>query len=99
MDLKKLRNVYVPVQLFNRKTSAMLDTGCDSSIIWARLLPPGVHVEPTLNTLRAANGNSIPVEGVAKVTFCIGTQEFTNHDPCCGHEGCSGDDPRDRLSH
>jgi len=75
-NLKKLRDVYVPVQLFNRKTSALLDTGCNSTIIGARLLPPGVHVEPTLHTLQAANGSLIPVEGIAKVTFRIGTQEF-----------------------
>ena len=32
MNLKELRDVYVPVQLFNnRKTSALLDTGCDTS--------------------------------------------------------------------
>ena len=79
MNLKELRDVYVPVQIFNHKTSALLDTGCDSSIIGARLLPPGVHVEPTLHTLRAANGTAIPVEGVAKVTLRIGTQEFTIH--------------------
>ena len=79
MDLKELRDVYVPVQLINRKTSALLDRGCNSSIIGARLLPPGIHVEPTLHALQTANGSAIPVEVVTKVTFCIGTQEFTIH--------------------
>jgi len=77
MNLKELRDVYVPVQLFNHKTASLLDTGCDTSIIGARLLPPGVQVKPTLHTLRAANGSPIPVEGVAKVTFHINSQEYT----------------------
>jgi len=56
VNLKELRNVYVPIRLFNRKMSALLDTGCDTSIIGGRLLPPGTHIEPTLCTLTATNG-------------------------------------------
>ena len=76
-DLKELCDVYVPVQLYKRKTSALLDTSCDTSIIGAQLLPLGVHVEPTLHMLRATSGSTIPLEGIAKVTFHFGTQEFT----------------------
>jgi len=79
VNLKELRDVYVPIQLFNRKMSALLDTGCDTSIIGARLLPAGTHVEPTLHTLKAANRTPIPVEGVVKVTFKIGAQEHSVH--------------------
>jgi len=72
-----LRDVYVPIQLYNRKMSALLDTGCDTSIIRARLLPPGTHIEPTLQTLTAANGTPIPVQGVVKVNFKIGEQKHS----------------------
>ena len=48
VNLKELRDIYVPIQLYNRKMSALLDTGCDTSIIGARLLPPGTHIEPCL---------------------------------------------------
>jgi len=41
---KELWDVYVPIQLFNRKTVAVLDTGCDTSIIGARLLPSNACV-------------------------------------------------------
>jgi len=59
--------------------SALLDTGCDTSVIRSRLLPEGTQVEPTLHTLKAANGTPIPVEGVVKVTFKIRTQEHSVH--------------------
>jgi len=75
VNLKELRDVYVPIQLYNRQTSALHDTGCDTSIIGARLLPPGMHTEPTLQTLTTANGTPIPVEGVVKVQFKIGGQK------------------------
>jgi len=38
VNLKELRDVYVPIQLYNRKMSVLLDTGCDTSIIGARQL-------------------------------------------------------------
>jgi len=75
VNLKELRDAYVPIQLYNRKMSALLDTGCDTSIIGARLLPPGTHIEPTLQTLTATNGTPIPVEGIVKVQFKIGGQK------------------------
>jgi len=34
-----------------------------------------MHIEPTLQTLTAANGTPIPVEGVVKVQFKIGGQK------------------------
>ena len=46
--------------------------GCDTSIIGARLLPPGMHIEPTLQTFTAANGTPIPVEGIVKAQIKIG---------------------------
>jgi len=52
--------------------SALLDTGCDTSIIGARLLPPGTHIKPMLQTLTAANGTPIPEEGIVKAQIKIG---------------------------
>jgi len=37
-NVKEMRDVYVPIQLSNRKAVALLDTGCDTSIIGARFL-------------------------------------------------------------
>ena len=57
--------------------SVLLDTGCNTSIIGARLLPPGTHIEPTLQTLNAANGTPIPAQRVVKVYFKIGEQKHS----------------------
>jgi len=59
---KDMRDVYVPIQLFSSGAVALLDTGCDTSIIGARLLPDDADVRPTTHTLLAANGTSIPLE-------------------------------------
>ena len=45
VNLKELRSICVPIQLFNRKMSALLNTGYDTSIIGARLLLAGTHVD------------------------------------------------------
>ena len=37
-NMKELRDVYIPIQLYNRKATALLETSCDTSIIGARLL-------------------------------------------------------------
>jgi len=77
MNLKELREVYVPVKLFSRKMTALLDTGCDSTLIGSRLLPPGTHVELRSHTLYAANGSAILVSWMTKLTFRICNQDFT----------------------
>jgi len=77
VNLKELRDVYVLIQLYNRKMSVLLDAECDTSIIGARLLPPGTHIDLTLHTLTAANGTPIPVQGVIKVNFKIGEQKHS----------------------
>jgi len=68
---KDMRDVYVPIQLFDQKAVALLDTGCDTSIIGARLLPDDADVRPTTHTLLAANGTSIPLEGKYKAHFWV----------------------------
>jgi len=73
---KDMRDVYVPIQLFGSGAVALLDTGCDTSIIGARLLPNGADVKPTTHTLLAANGTSIPLEGEFVVHFWVAGKEF-----------------------
>jgi len=75
-DKKDMQDVYVPIQLFGHGTVALLDTGCDTSIIGARLLPDGADVRPTTHTLLAANGTSIPLEGEYNLHFWVAGREF-----------------------
>jgi len=63
---RELRDVYIPIQLYNRPTIALFDTECDTSIIGVRLLLANADVQPTSNTLLAANGSSVPLEGNVK---------------------------------
>jgi len=64
------------IQLFGRGAVALLDTSCDTSIIGARLLPDGADVRPTMHTLLAANGTSVPLEGEYNVHFWVAGREF-----------------------
>jgi len=43
--------------MFICRVVALVDTGCDTSILGAHLLPKGVQVEPLTNYLLAANNN------------------------------------------
>jgi len=67
----ELRDLYIPIQLYNRQSVVLLDTGCDTSIIDARLLPAYAEVLPTSNTLLAPNGSSIPLEGNVRFPFVL----------------------------
>jgi hypothetical protein len=65
--------VYVNVTLYGKKIVALLDTGCERSII-GRSLIPDVPLEPTEMELRAVNGTGIPLLG--KVTLDIYLNQF-----------------------
>jgi len=51
--------------------------GCDTSIIGARLLSVYAEVLPTSNTLIAANGSSILLEGKCKISSQIAGKDFS----------------------
>jgi len=70
-DKKDMHDVYVPIQLFGHKAVVLLDTGCDTSIIGAWLLPDDADVRPMTHALLAANGTYIPLEGEYKVHFWV----------------------------
>ena len=58
VNLKELREVYVPVKLFNRKMTGLLDTGCDST-----LKPPNPRIAQNgiSKTTRDMHEISLPV--------------------------------------
>jgi len=62
-NVKETCNVSIPVQLFNRPVVALLDMGCNTSIIGPHLLPKDACIQPTTNTLLAANSTAILLEG------------------------------------
>ena len=56
---------------------ALLDTGCDRSLIGRRLLPPGFQVTPTKGRLFAANKTEIPVHGEIELPFHVGERQLS----------------------
>ena len=65
------REVYLNVQLGHKRVYCLLDTGCDMSAIGCRMLADDVQLEPTTQTLTAANGTKIPVIGQVTVKFKV----------------------------
>jgi hypothetical protein len=71
--------VYVNVTLSGKKIAALLDTGCERSII-GRSLIPAVPLEPMETKLWAVNGTEIPLLG--KVTLELFLNPFPNQSRC-----------------
>ena len=62
--------VYLPIRYRDRFYGALLDTGCEHSVVGAKVLP-GLVVEPGAQPLYAANGTAIPIAGMAHVEFTV----------------------------
>ena len=64
---------YLNVKIAGEKNMGLLDTGCEVSIIPARLAGGG-DLQPTSQRVCAANGTNIPVSGRATITAKIGSR-------------------------
>ena len=68
---KGRREAYLEIQLRTRRMLALLDTGCDHSVIGRRLIPQ-LTLKPTTQKLYAANGNELSLLGETTVHFKVG---------------------------
>jgi len=59
--------------IFGRKLWCLLDTGSEVSVIPARYVPTYV-ITPSVHSLNAANGSSIPVTGETNLLLDLGDQ-------------------------
>ena len=67
--------VYLRVGIEGKRVHALLDTGCEFSVMGRSLLP--MHpVQPTQFKLFAANGTAIPLLGQTVVKLRVGSQEM-----------------------
>ena len=67
--------VYLKVGIEGKRVHALLDTGCEYSVMGRSLLP--MHpVQPTQFKLFAANGTGIPLLGQTVVKLRVGSQEM-----------------------
>ena len=71
------RDVYMPVKLFGKNAVALLDTGCDASILGSRLLPKDVQLQECTTSLLAANGTQIPLLGELEVKFRVAGKQYS----------------------
>lgn len=76
-ETRNTKDTYLPITVFGRKTVALLDTGCDHSIIGSRLLPKGTQMEGSQTTLLAANGTKIPLMGRFDLKFKVAGRSFS----------------------
>ena len=76
-DKNNQRDVYMPVKLFGKGTVALLDTGCDTSILGSRLLPKGTQLQASTTRLLAANGTQIPLLGELEVKFRVAGKQYS----------------------
>jgi len=71
------KDVYLPVVTQGRKVLALLDTGCDRSLIGRRVLPPGFPVTPSKGRLFAANKTEKLLHGEVEFPFHVGERQFS----------------------
>ena len=64
-------DVYLDVTVYGRRLSVLLDSGCETSVIGASLLP-GIRLETSTQELYAANGTRIPIVGETDLEFSVG---------------------------
>ena len=68
--VKQRREAYLEVQLGPRKILALLDSGCEQSVIGRNLIPK-VPLEPTNEKLNTADGTDLPLLGETTIRFSI----------------------------
>jgi len=70
------KNVYLPMKIAGKNIAALLDSGCEITIMPARLVRKH-QVQVTSKTLVAANGTEIPIVGWTTVKATVGRPTVT----------------------
>ena len=73
--ISRSKSAYLPAMIFGRKRWCLLDTGSEVSVIPARYVPTNV-ITPSVRSLNAANGSSIPVTGETNLLLDLGDQSL-----------------------
>jgi len=74
-DRKKI--TYLIIDYKGKKISALLDTGCEVSIVGRRILPADVELLPPTRQLFAANRTRIPLLGSMNMQFAVREEIFS----------------------
>ena len=70
-DNTKKKSTYLTVFWRDKQYNALLDTGCEVSVIGQRLLPKDIQMSPPESDLYAANRTKIPLLGRIKMDFTV----------------------------
>ena len=74
VDVQK--STYLSIQWQGRPYNALLDSGCETSVIGKRLLPKDVVRQPAGTDPLAANRTKIPILGRLYMTFLLGDKTY-----------------------
>ena len=69
-ELKSKVKVYMNITYQGGKYKALLDTGCDVSVVSSRILP-GLSYQKETRSMFAANLSQVPILGTATVSFSV----------------------------
>jgi len=70
-DNPRKRSTYLTVFWRGKQYNALLDTGCEVSLVGRRLLPKDIQMTPSESDLYAANRTKIPLLGRIKTDFTV----------------------------
>src|SRR5271157_1616239 len=70
-ESKNTRKCYLKVTVFGRKLYALLDTGCEISLMGQRLFPDA-KLQPTPQKVFAVGGMNLPICGKMEIRFSVG---------------------------
>ena len=73
--MKKM--TYLNIHWRGKQYNALLDTGCEVSVVGKHLLPPGIELSPATSDLYAANRTKIPTIGRTTISFLVYGKEYT----------------------
>jgi len=71
------KSTYLTVHWRGKQYNALLDTGCERSVVGKRLLPSGMQLSPPTNDLYATNRTKIPLIGCTTINFTVHGKEYS----------------------
>jgi len=71
------KSTYLTVHWRGKQYNALLNAGCERSVVGKRLLPSGMELSPPTNDLYAANRTKIPLIGCTTINFTAHGREYS----------------------
>ena len=75
-SLDSQKSTYLAIEWAGKQYNALLDSGCEVSIVGRRLLPKDIQLEPAETNLLAANRTKIPLLGRIEMDFILGGKTY-----------------------